>query len=231
MFQFSANVHLEWEYMGNSFWFILYLSQVFFLECSVHPRWIKHDQAQGMRFIGLDSSPYGKEPFLRGLKPSGFSPVFRYGPIYGYVSRGTSVGETNWVSQWSMMVMDHYGRWFPPKRRFLSIMVPANHPQIDHKTAVFLWMIMDVHLPATWYRYWSIAIHRFEPYSIILHYWYIYIYTVKMKVRMPPRIPNIPPPQLECGPRTAKNPSVRMPPHPRFKFFLFLENPLHKSLT
>ena len=50
---------------------------------------------------------------------------------------------------------------------------------------------------------------------------YIYIYTVKMKVRMPPRIPNIPPPQLECGPRTAKNPSVRMPPHPGFKFFCF----------
>ena len=49
----------------------------------------------------------------------------------------------------------------------------------------------------------------------------IYIYTVKMKVRMPPRIPNIPPPQLECGPRTAKNPSVRMPPHPGFKFFCF----------
>ena len=49
----------------------------------------------------------------------------------------------------------------------------------------------------------------------------IYIYTVKMKVRMPPRIPNIPPPQLECGPRTAKNPSVRMPPHPGFKFCCF----------
>ena len=50
---------------------------------------------------------------------------------------------------------------------------------------------------------------------------YRYVYTVKMKVRMPPRIPNIPPPQLECGPRTAKNPSVRMPPHPGFKFFCF----------
>ena len=46
-------------------------------------------------------------------------------------------------------------------------------------------------------------------------------YIVKMKVRMRPRIPNIPPPQLECGPRTAKNPSVRMPPHPGFKFFCF----------
>ena len=41
-----------------------------------------------------------------------------------------------------------------------------------------------------------------------------------MKVRMPPRIPNIPPPQLECGTRTAKNHSVRMPPHPGFKFFV-----------
>ena len=54
-------------------------------------------------------------------------------------------------------------------------------------------------------------------------YIHLYIYTVKVKVRMPPRIPNIPPPQLECGPRTAKNPSVRMPPHPGFKFFVFGE--------
>ena len=53
------------------------------------------------------------------------------------------------------------------------------------------------------------------------HVMLLFIYTVKMKVRMPPRIPNIPPPQLECGPRTAKNPSVRMPPHPGFKFFCF----------
>ena len=54
----------------------------------------------------------------------------------------------------------------------------------------------------------------------ILYQQYIYIYTVKMKVRMPPRIPYIPPPQLECGTRTAKNHSVRMPPHPGFKFFV-----------
>ena len=52
---------------------------------------------------------------------------------------------------------------------------------------------------------------------------YKYIYTVKMKVRMPPRIPNIPPPQLECGTRTAKNHSVRMPPRPGFKFFVVSE--------
>ena len=58
-------------------------------------------------------------------------------------------------------------------------------------------------------------------YIYIYTHTYIYIYTVKMKVRMPARIPNIPPPQLECGPRTAKNPSVRMPPHPGFKFFCF----------
>ena len=38
---------------------------------------------------------------------------------------------------------------------------------------------------------------------------------------MPARIPNFPPPQLECGSRTAKNPSVRMPSHPGFKFFCF----------
>ena len=61
-------------------------------------------------------------------------------------------------------------------------------------------------------------------YNILQHAFCItyitYIYTVKMKVRMPPRIPNIPPPQLECGTRTAKNHSVRMPPHPGFKFFV-----------
>ena len=58
-----------------------------------------------------------------------------------------------------------------------------------------------------------------QPYYIYISI-YLYIYTVKMKVRMPPRIPNIPPPQLECGTRTAKNHSVRMPPHPGFKFFV-----------
>ena len=71
-------------------------------------------------------------------------------------------------------------------------------------------------------------------YAIVCIYIYIYMYiirkiyihvynyicTVKMKVRMPPRIPNFPPPQLECGTRTAKNHSVRMPPHPGFKFFV-----------
>ena len=60
----------------------------------------------------------------------------------------------------------------------------------------------------------------FESWNDAYLYVYIYIYTVKMKVRMPPRIPNIPPPQLECGTRTAKNHSVRMPPHPGFKFFV-----------
>jgi len=40
----------------------------------------------------------------------------------------------------------------------------------------------------------------------------LHTYTVKVKVRMPPRIPNVPPPQLECLPPTAKNHSVRMPP-------------------
>ena len=43
-----------------------------------------------------------------------------------------------------------------------------------------------------------------------------------MKVRMPPKIPNIPPPQLECGTRTAKNHSVRMPHHPGFKFYIYI---------
>ena len=79
-----------------------------------------------------------------------------------------------------------------------------------------------------------ISAYMFVNAYIILNYcMYMYnnIYTVKMEVRMPARIPNFPPPQLECGSRTAKNPSVRMPSHPGFKFFLFLENPLHKSFT
>ena len=42
---------------------------------------------------------------------------------------------------------------------------------------------------------------------------------------MPPRIPNIPPPQLQCGTRTAKNHSVRMPPHPGFKLFVVFGKP------
>ena len=42
---------------------------------------------------------------------------------------------------------------------------------------------------------------------------------------MPPRIPNISPPQLECGTRTAKNHSVKMPPHPGFKFFVVFGKP------
>jgi hypothetical protein len=63
-------------------------------------------------------------------------------------------------------------------------------------------------------------------YDIISHISiYIYWYTVKMKVRMPPKIPNIPPPQLECGTRTAKNHSVRMPHHPGFKFFVVFGKP------
>jgi hypothetical protein len=45
---------------------------------------------------------------------------------------------------------------------------------------------------------------------------------------MPPQIPNISPPLLECGTRRAKIHSVRMPHHLFFKFFLFSENPLHK---
>jgi len=70
--------------MGNSFWFILYLSQVFFLECSVHPRWIKHDQAQGMRFIGLDSSPYWKGTIFAGAKIQwDFHLCFAMGPSTG----------------------------------------------------------------------------------------------------------------------------------------------------
>ena len=76
-----------------------------------------------------------------------------------------------------------------------------------------------------WYVVMYFIIFTYFPYIYIYTYMYIIcitsIYTVKMKVRMPPRIPNIPPPQLECGPRTAKNPSVRMPPHPGFKFFCF----------
>ena len=73
-----------------------------------------------------------------------------------------------------------------------------------------------------WYTYlYMININDIYICDIYICDIYIYIYTVKMKVRMPPRIPNIPPPQLECGPRTAKNPSVRMPPHPGFIFFCF----------
>ena len=67
--------------------------------------------------------------------------------------------------------------------------------------------------------YQFIAPHTYL-YIYIIPAVHIYIYTVKMKVRMPPRIPYIPPPQLECGTRTAKNHSVRMPPHPGFKFFV-----------
>ena len=43
----------------------------------------------------------------------------------------------------------------------------------------------------------------------------------KVKVKMPPRLPNISPPQLECGTCTAKIHSVRMPHRPFFKFFVF----------
>ena len=38
-------------------------------------------------------------------------------------------------------------------------------------------------------------------------------YNLKVKVRMPPRIPNILPAQFECGKRTAKINSLRMPHH------------------
>ena len=68
----------------------------------------------------------------------------------------------------------------------------------------------------------------------IIIYWHINIYiyhSLKVTVRMPPQIPNISPPQLDCGTPTAKIHSVRMPHHPLFKFFLFSDNPLHKSLT
>ena len=38
-------------------------------------------------------------------------------------------------------------------------------------------------------------------------------YILKVKVRMQPRIPNILPAQFECGKRTAKINSLRMPHH------------------
>ena len=62
--------------------------------------------------------------------------------------------------------------------------------------------------------------------AILYSYRYIYIYnTIKTKVRKPSRIPNISPPQLECGTRTAKNHSVKMTPHPGFKFFVVFGKP------
>ena len=56
-----------------------------------------------------------------------------------------------------------------------------------------------------------------------VHNIYVHIYTVKMKVRMPPRIPNIPPPQLECGPRTAKILQLECLPTRVLSFFVFGE--------
>ena len=77
-----------------------------------------------------------------------------------------------------------------------------------------------------WYMIYDIWYMIYDIWYDMIWYdmiWYYHdnIYTVKMEVRMPARIPNFPPPQLECGSRTAKNPSVRMPSHPGFKFFCF----------
>ena len=108
----------------------------------------------------------------------------------------------------------HRSHWQVLQKSILYTYIWANYNNsLTWNKSILGWFLLLTMIPDIY-----IYTHTSHIYIYIRH---IYIYTVKMKVRMPPRIPNIPPPQLECGPRTAKNPSVRMPPHPGFKFFCF----------
>lgn len=114
--------------MGNSIWFILYLSQVFFWNAPFHTLGIKHDQARSSTgdafhrfgFLPILARNHCRAGFIQWDLRSCVSLWAHLRRFYGYVSRGTSVGETNGVSQ----LHDGYG----PSWMFIAVNHGASKP-------------------------------------------------------------------------------------------------------